>query len=238
MGNSEISSLSIDEEDSFIEMIPYDSETVAKILSRTEFDLPLPKIHEHSISIEIPCFLPVEPLKTTHTKFSPDNMLRKIQIHFFNFIISFLNEILENLNYEQRFLKLNYNFKKTVNKGSFKRFKKYTLKDIIINQISDKYTKYYNNTNRMIYEEIKENEILKNVLSINCLMLFKTIYYKSNKKIDLSEYGINQEIILSKEVKMFNDLLKKIKKNGELYIKNIVNCTIKNFIPDFRFLIN
>ncbi len=162
-------------------------------------------------------------------------MLKKIQIHYLNFIIGFLNEILKNLNYKQRFLKLDYNFKKSVNKDFVERLKKSTLKDIVINKISERYTNYSNNTNKMIYEEIKENEILKNILSINYLTLFKTIYYKSNKKIDLSQYGINQVIILSKKVKMFNDLLKKIEKEGELYIKNIANCTIKNFIPDCKF---
>ena len=212
-----------------------DSEMVAKKLNPEEYDFPLPENLEHSISIKIDSLLTDESEKKIHDKYSVDNMLRKIQIHYLNFIILFLNEILKNLNYKQRFLKLDYNFKKSVNKDFVERLKKSTLKDIVINKISERYTNYSNNTNKMIYEEIKENEILKNILSINYLTLFKTIYYKSNKKIDLSQYGINQVIILSKKVKMFNDLLKKIEKEGELYVKNIVNCTIKNFIPDCKF---
>ena len=223
---------SSDNENSFMEIL-YDSEMVPNIIPGKENDFILPEIQEPSISI--PNSPTDESEKKIHDKYSVDNMLRKIQIHYLNFIIGFLNEILKNLNYKQRFLKLDYNFKKSVNKDFVEQLKKSTLKDIVINKISERYTNYSNNTNKMIYEEIKENEILKNILSINYLTLFKTIYYKSNKKIDLSEFGINQVIILSKKVKTFNDLLKKIEKEGELYVKNIVNCSIKNFIPDCKF---
>ena len=239
MDNFEISFISFNssnDEDSFKEIQSYDSEMVAKILNpEKEYDFPLPENLEHSNSIKIDSLLTDESEKKIHDKYSVDNMLRKIQIHYLNFIILFLNEILKNLNYKQRFLKLDYNFRKTIKKDFVELLKKSTLKDIVINKISERYTNYSNNTNKMIYEEIKENEILKNILSIDYLTLFKTIYYKSNKKIDLSQYGINQVIILSKKVKMFNDLLKKIEKEGELYIKNIANCTIKNFIPDWKF---
>ena len=224
---------SSDNENSFQEILSYDSEMVAQIIPEKESYFILPEIPEPSISI--PNSPTDESEKKIHDKYSDDNMLRKIQNHYLNFIILFLNEILKNLNYKQRFLKLDYDYKKTVNKDFVERLKKSTLKDIVINKISEKYKNYDNYKNRIIYEEIKENEIIKNILSINYLMLFKTIYYKSNKKIDLSEFGINQVIILSKKVKMFNDLLKKIEKEGELYIKNIANCTIKNFIPDCKF---
>ena len=224
---------SSDNENSFQEILSYDSEMVAQIIPEKESYFILPEIPEPSISI--PNSPTDESKKKIHDKYSVNNMLKKIQIHYLNFIIGFLNEILKNLNYEQRFLKLNYEYKKNVNKDFVERLKKSTLKDIVINKISEKYKNYDNYKNRIIYEEIKENEIIKNILSINYLMLFKTIYYKSNKKIDLSQYGINQVIILSKKVKMFNDLLKKIEKQGELYIKNIANCTIKNFIPDCKF---
>ena len=36
-----------------------------------------------------------------HDKFSTDNLLRKIQVHYLSFIISILNEILEQLNFQQ-----------------------------------------------------------------------------------------------------------------------------------------
>ena len=47
-------------------------------------------------------------------KISTDNLLRKIQIHYLSFIISFINDILKYLNYNQRFFKLDYRLKKNV----------------------------------------------------------------------------------------------------------------------------
>ena len=46
-----------------------------------------------------------------HDKNSSDNLLRKIQVHYISFIISFINEILKNLDYNKRFFKLDYKFK-------------------------------------------------------------------------------------------------------------------------------
>ena len=39
---------------------------------------------------------------------------------------------------------------------------------------------------------------------------FKKIYYQSNKCINLKEYGLNRDIILSEKFKMYNDLLTSI----------------------------
>ena len=43
--------------------------------------------------------------------------MRKIQSHYLSFIISFLNNILEILNYKQQFFKLDYEFKRNVKKN-------------------------------------------------------------------------------------------------------------------------
>ena len=45
-----------------------------------------------------------------HDKNTSDNLLRKIQVHYLSFIINYINEILINLNYKQRFLHLVYKF--------------------------------------------------------------------------------------------------------------------------------
>ena len=55
-----------------------------------------------------------------HDKHSMDNLLRKIQVHYLSFIISYINDILKNLNYNEQFLKIDYNYKKTINKEKIK----------------------------------------------------------------------------------------------------------------------
>ena len=58
-----------------------------------------------------------------HDKFSADNILRKIQVHFISFIVFFLNDILSSFGIRKKFLKLDYEFKKDVNKQNFAELK-------------------------------------------------------------------------------------------------------------------
>lgn len=183
-----------------------------------------------------------DPNLKIHDKFAPDNLLRKIQVHYLTFIIAFLNEILQKMNYGKRFLKLDYEFKKNVNKTNVQDLKTKNIKDIICNKISKKYRNKENN-NLLICEEIKdkkENELINNILSENYLKLFKKIYYKSNKIINLKEYGLDENIVLSRNIKMFGDLLKgkenEAYDNRDQYIKYIKECAIQNYLPESIFL--
>ena len=175
-----------------------------------------------------------------HDKFSTDNLLRKIQVHYMSFIVSFLNEILEVLGLKERFFKLDYEFKKNVNKKFVLSLKEKTIGEIICNKISIKYRKQKEDTNKIIYEQIKENKVLNNILSENYLSLFKKVYYKSNKIFNLKEYGIDINIVLSKKVKMYKDLLKdnEVLDTNKEYQKNINECVIQNFLPNSIFLLH
>ena len=177
--------------------------------------------------------------KFIHDKNSSDNLKRKIHVHFLSFIVSYLNEILKNLNYKQRFLQLDYRFKRIINNERFKSIKKQPIGNIIRKPISYKYkqNKYYN---EIIYEQIKENEILNNIFSQSYLNLFKNIYYKSNNIISLKEYGLNKNIFLSTKVKMYKDLLYNIKDLdiNKQHIKKINECIGRYFLPELIFLQN
>jgi len=74
-----------------------------------------------------------------YEKFYTDNLLRKIQVHYLSFIISFLKEILEQFNFKQRFYKLDYYFIKNVNMKFVESSKQKNLGEIICNKISSKY---------------------------------------------------------------------------------------------------
>ena len=176
-----------------------------------------------------------DPSDKTHDKFAPDNLLRKIQVHYLSFIISFLNEILLLFKYQKKFLKLDYEFKKNVNKKNVQELKEQKIRDIVCNKISKKY-RNLEYSNSEIYEQIKDNEVLNKILSENYLSLFKKIYYKSSKIINLKEYGIDQNIVLSKEVKMFDDLLKCKDKEAcddkDQYKKYLGECALQNYLPE------
>ena len=169
----------------------------------------------------------------THDKYWMDNILKKIQIHFLSFIILFLNDILKSLNYSQQFLKLDQSFKENIKKDFVESLKKKTIAEIIDNKISIKYKKKIKTIdNKKIYEELKDKENLKGLFKENYLELFKNVYYKNKKNINLKRYGIEKEINLSKEVKFYEDLLKKngaFDENSE-YAKNINECIYINYL--------
>ena len=169
----------------------------------------------------------------SHDKYFPDNLLRKIQVHYLSFVIDFLNEILSFLKYDKRFLKLGYDYKKDITKKNLEYLKNQKIIDVVCSPISKKYKKVeYSNTT--VYENIKDNKVLNKILSENYLTLFEKIYYKSNKIINLKDYGLDQNIALSKKVKMFDDLLKG--KDNEAddncdYNKCLKECVKQNYLP-------
>ena len=171
-----------------------------------------------------------------HNRYTDDNLLRKIQVHYIKFILSFINEILKKLNYYKKFLNLDYKFKKIINKDFVQKLKMKNLGEIISEKISPKYKTYDENSNKVLYEQLREKEVLKNIFSENYINFLRKIYYKSKRNINLKEYGLNKEINISNEVKMFDDLLKKYALDEE-YKKKLNECVINNFLPDIKFVL-
>jgi len=163
-----------------------------------------------------------------HDKNQTDNLLRKIQVHYFSFIVLFLNDILRILKYKRKFCQLKYEYKSNINKDFVESLKEHNIGEIICKEISSKYKYKDQNINKLLYDKIKGNIVMKKILEIKYLKLFD-IYYESNKKISLKEYGINKEIILTNKVKMYNDLLQK-QKDNERDKKEIEKSIKKNFL--------
>ena len=184
--------------------------------------------------------------KKTHNRLSSDNLLRKIQVHYFGFLISFLNFLLAYFNYKHKFLKLDYSIKKNINKDINKRksknekiinsFDNDTVKKIISQNISKQYKHYEKNQNELICEAVRENETLYNILKDNHLNIFKKFYFTKCKLINLKEYGFDKCIKLPNNIKTHKDLLKQNEAFGDEYKKSINECILKNFFPKAKFL--
>ena len=99
-----------------------------------------------------------------HDKFTIDNILRKIQVHYLNFIVTFINLILEMLGFKIKLFYLNYNLKKNICKSNIKFLKNCTLREILSNQISGKYKKVNKDENENILQTIINCPILKKIL--------------------------------------------------------------------------
>ena len=88
------------------------------------------------------------------------------------------------------------------------------------------------NINENIYEQTKWNKILNKIFSENYLLFFRKIYFKSERIINLKEYGLNQKLILSEKAKMYKDL---IENKDYVYKRNLKDCVNRHFFSDSLF---
>ena len=142
-----------------------------------------------------------------HSSASQDNIQTKIQVHYFNFIISLVNEIVDVFlpnDITLRFLKLAYRVKKNVRNSYFQNLKNKKIGEILCYERSPSYLKYDRNYNKKTYEKLyKINNFIKNIFNMNYLEFFKRYYMNKNIKIWI--YG--KEVTFTK-AKFFSDLLK------------------------------
>lgn len=167
---------------------------------------------------------PENPYYKIHNNESKDNIQRKIQNHYMDFPIDVINYLIPlyiNDSKGLQLLYLDYDAKKIVNKKNVEQIKTSSIKDIILSfPQTKKCTTYAKDHNKKVCEKICEkSEILKKFLDNNFLCLFE-IYHKSEKWINLKEFGIEEEIPAF-NVRSFKDLLEKPKnkKNKELIAK-------------------
>ena len=160
-----------------------------------------------------------ESKKAEHTAFAPENIITKIQVHYLNFIVSFLNDCVLNILGEEKtkeFSFLNFNYKDKLNssKKHLDKMKKSTILDILKNiDISDRYKNYSKNTNKMNVEALIKNPYFRYIFEKNFLEFFKE-YYNEGKP--LKEFTIfDKKIILSEETESFYSLLEENKEQKD-----------------------
>lgn len=155
--------------------------------------------------------------KRIHDKFSKDNILRKLQIHYLKFLTNFANLLIKQILFEDKdmqFYSLKHKFFKNINKNRINLLKKQSLSDILKCTKIPQCKSAKNNTD--VYNKITSKSIIiKNIIDKPYLEYFQ-IYYNSKKKICLSKYGYNPYIILPNDIQLFEDLIKKNKTNSEI----------------------
>ena len=137
-----------------------------------------------------------------------DNVQRKIQVHYHNFIIALCNDALKT-----EYKKPRYSFKKinkidniTVNFAHVLKLKNSLIKDLLNLEISDKCKNYCKDYNQKILPKIESTWLIK-LFSMNYLELFKC-YYNNEKPLKKLVFE-GKEIVLSSKTKSFSYLLDK-----------------------------
>ena len=152
---------------------------------------------------------PNEQCQKPPRKFYRDNILSKNQVHFFSYIILFINCLLNFYGIKKQFKQIDYNLKRNVNFDNFMDLRTKTLGDILCKDITKKFKKKENNYNYMLYQEIKgkKNPIINNFFEKNYLLFFQNFYYVNCKSINIKDFGNKDDVYinLSGKVITFQD---------------------------------
>ena len=158
--------------------------------------------------------------KQVHTSAQFDNLQRKIQVHFFTFVIDFCNDALkkEFKFFKKSFKNINYENKTTINYEYNFGLRKLCIKDILSMEISKKYKRYKQSYNKDLLESKEHSSLwLDKLFQMNYLDLF-SYYYNNGNPLDKIMFE-NEEMKLSEKTKSFYYLLEK---NKNLR-KNLIN---------------
>ena len=139
-----------------------------------------------------------------HRSDSFDNLLRKIQVHFLNFLIDFCNDALktEYENSDYSFKQIKYKVKEEIKYSYLKNLKYCSIEDILNFDISSKYLSLDRNHNKKLLEKIESSSIwLYNLFQMNYLQLFK-YYYNDGKPLN-KIYFMEREIFLTPKTQSF-----------------------------------
>ena len=172
-----------------------------------------------------------KPIRKKHSSMDDDNVLTKIQVHFFTYLINITNDIIKSgFGKNDDFQQIKYDDKKNIKLDNIKKLKNSKIKDILQMKISSKCRKYDENYNKNNY--IKILETINNDTSLNWITDFFHMNY-----LDLFEKYYNndnsffgKEINISKETKSFNDLLKK----NDDKMKECLDIISKRYLQDIK----
>ena len=149
-----------------------------------------------------------------HSALDDDNILRKIQVHFLTFLVTFTNDYLDAISINNNkknkyyFKQIDYNLKKTINHDSIEKMKSSTIGQILQNKASPKHKKCEDNINQIIYNNLCEKypDIKENYFNKLFKEFFIEFYYnKSDNPIIVNGIKVN----LSIKTNNFNKLLQK-----------------------------
>ncbi len=153
-------------------------------------------------------------LSHVHSALDDDNILRKIQVHFLTFLVSFTNDYINALfpNMDKKnllyFRHIDYKLKKTINHNSIEKIKKLKIGEILQRDASPKNKTCGSNINKIIYNKLCEKcpNLKYNYFNKIFKEFFIEYYYNKNERFILIN-GV--KVILSNKTNTFNDLIQK-----------------------------
>lgn len=176
-----------------------------------------------------------------HDKFSDDNIKRKVKTHFHNFIIAFLNLILDKTFTKRKFGKISSYITQNITVGFNQKLFEQPIKDIVV-QMSNKYQDKEKNMEILnyIFASKREDDELIKILNMKYKDFYLNYYLKSTKNIFEGEpEDESYEGHVNKMERIYgNFYVNKYKKNAESLISFFNKCKKRIRKKKFTKLIN
>ena len=150
--------------------------------------------------------------KPQHLRTDSDNLQRKIQIHFFTFIVNLSNDAIKTVlgsKTSYNFKQIDYKCKILISHHNVNNLHKFAIKDILEMKISPKnknYSEYFNKDTLNIVCQL--SPLLKDFFEIKYLEFFNDFYFNKEKEAYKAIFK-GLEIPFSNKTKNFYHLLKK-----------------------------
>jgi hypothetical protein len=210
--------------DGFSGVISYDDYQINTVEFRNEFDIdfirlllqnPRPEFISELVKRKRGRPNKLNKRKKEHSSSSTDNIIRKIQTHFLNFVISFGNDSVKGFFGAQKYKFANFIYKEK-SKVSFDyldELKNSTIGDLLFKMTISPKFKCCKDNNINNLKQLEQIPFFQSLFSIKYLDLFAKYY---NNKQPLKELLINGvKISFSSKTRSFSELLQR-KKNKKL----------------------
>ncbi len=156
------------------------------------------------------------------TKNNPDNIFRKIKVHFFNFILKFLNlSIKSYFGFQKyKFLKLNQNVIKDSSIKFNKKIFSSNLFELNLFNISNKYANKNMFSNKILMDKLIEiDSSFLTIFEIKLTILYSYFIDENCKNIIKNLIGLNEGIISFNEF-IENEIQKNEVNSNNIFVDN------------------
>lgn len=182
--------------------------------------------------------------RSKHTKYSTDNVKRKINVHYLNFLVCLINLIVKDILGEQydektmKFFNFKYKFRKNITNSRLNDLKNKNISILSYLTENDNISnKGFINYNDNVYNRIINiNNLITNILNKSCFEYFN-IFYKKPSEFDLKKYSINKIVDLSNITCFYEDTFKSEYINDQKYIEKIEKVIKKFFLEKDLFIV-
>ena len=161
--------------------------------------------------------------KSPHLSTDFDNLQRKIQVHFFTFIINLSNDAIKAVlgsKTPYNFKQIDYKIKIKISQTDVSNLHKLAIKDILKMKISPKNKNFSEFINNEILNAVCQlSKLLEKFFNIKYLEFFNDFYFNEEKETNKIVFE-SKEIPFSKETKNFYHLLKKYENYKTLLINS------------------